>query len=207
MNKILSILVVFVIIVMGFFIYTTFMGPSVTEEKTVDDGYEEIISLFEKNDVNYQNAKSLKFVYLDDDEKKVVWGDGKEKVSDLKKDLQDFYTNVPGFEGNDANQLKAISMLYLDVIDFSFREETRLKELNSLMQNISCDNQVMQDINKLFSDRYLDIYSVQLEADEFFYNFPTYFDPLEIDLDEEYNDWLLSQKVISDFEINCEEIA
>lgn len=187
-NLLLFVVIIAVLVVGYLYFFQNSLFLPVVEEKSIDLGYDEILSLFEKNDVNIENVQTLNMVYIDDDGV-INWVEKKSNLLSVKRDLISFKSNLNGYHSEDKSELEGVATIYIHAIDFAVTSEQRFNSIVSIIQgdNFNCSNlSVLSDLNNLVSWNYVDKYNLAAEVDDFAYNYDPYSEILTIDLDSEY---------------------
>lgn len=203
----LIIIIALVIVVVLGYIYLTQNQVSlpVIESKSINDGYEEFLVLFEKNDVNIDNIQLLNLVYSDENGI-INWIEKKDGLLNLKKDLVVFKGNLLEYSIEDRNELSALTDVYIKAIDYSFSSEQEIKSLNVLFKsgfNCSELNKVT-DLNRLIIQNYINLYDLAMDVDDFAYNYDPYSELILIELNDSYDYLLTVQEELNNVIIDCE---
>ncbi|MFA7133554.1 MAG: hypothetical protein WC122_01085 [archaeon] len=203
----LIIIIALVIVVVLGYIYLTQNQVSlpVIESKSINDGYEEFLVLFEKNDVNIDNIQLLNLVYSDENGI-INWIEKKDGLLNLKKDLVVFKGNLLEYSIEDRNELSALTDVYIKAIDYSFSSEQEIKSLNVLFKsgfNCSELNKVT-DLNRLIIQNYINLYDLAMDVDDFAYNYDPYSELILIELNDSYDYLLTVQEELNNVVIDCE---
>jgi hypothetical protein len=203
----LIIIIALVIVVVLGYIYLTQNQVSlpVIESKSINDGYEGFLVLFEKNDVNIDNIQLLNLVYSDENGI-INWIEKKDGLLNLKKDLVVFKGNLLEYSIEDRNELSALTDVYIKAIDYSFSSEQEIKSLNVLFKsgfNCSELNKVT-DLNRLIIQNYINLYDLAMDVDDFAYNYDPYSELILIELNDSYDYLLTVQEELNNVVIDCE---
>ncbi|HPM85780.1 MAG TPA: hypothetical protein PLI99_01650 [archaeon] len=203
----LIIIIALVIVVVLGYIYLTQNQVSlpVIESKSINDGYEEFLVLFEKNDVNIDNIQLLNLVYSDENGI-INWIEKKDGLLNLKNDLVVFKGNLLEYSIEDRNELSALTDVYIKAIDYSFSSEQEIKSLNVLFKsgfNCSELNKVT-DLNRLIIQNYINLYDLAMDVDDFAYNYDPYSELILIELNDSYDYLLTVQEELNNVVIDCE---
>jgi len=203
----LIIIIALVIVVVLGYIYLTQNQVSlpVIESKSINDGYEEFLVLFEKNDVNIDNIQLLNLVYSDENGI-INWIEKKDGLLNLKNDLVVFKGNLLEYSIEDRNELSALTDVYIKAIDYSFSSEQEIKSLNVLFKsgfNCSELNKVT-DLNRLIVQNYINLYDLAMDVDDFAYNYDPYSELILIELNDSYDYLLTVQEELNNVVIDCE---
>ncbi len=183
----LVVVIVLIIVVVAGYVYLT-QNSSLPESKSIDLGYGEILSVFERNDVNIENVQTLDMVYSDENGI-ITWVEKKSNLSKVKSDLTNFISNLNSYSSEDKVELDKVATIYIHAVDFAVLSEQRLNFIVSTVQknNFNCNNlSVLSDLNNAISWNYVDKYNLAAEVDDFAYNYDPYSEILSIDLDSEY---------------------
>lgn len=180
------ILVVAIVLLVGYYFYQGYLNlsyPSV-QKLTVDDGYLDLFSLFKKNDLDIENFQRLELVGMTPNGN-VEWVVEKNKVLRLRDDLVRFYSSASE-KYADFEELRDISGLYINIIDYSLRNEVRFKKISKIfsMDSVSCASflPIISDANKIAHEIYLDAYALDLMSLDFSLKYDLLSDPVVIDL-------------------------
>ncbi|MDD4128664.1 MAG: hypothetical protein PHY04_02930 [Candidatus ainarchaeum sp.] len=203
----LIIIIALVIVVVLGYIYLTQNQVSlpVIESKSINDGYEGFLVLFEKNDVNIDNIQLLNLVYSDENGI-INWIEKKDGLLNLKNDLVVFKGNLLEYSIEDRNELSALTDVYIKAIDYSFSSEQEIKSLNVLFKsgfNCSELNKVT-DLNRLIIQNYINLYDLAMDVDDFAYNYDPYSELILIELNDSYDYLLTVQEELNNVVIDCE---
>ncbi|MDD4467776.1 MAG: hypothetical protein PHF68_01345 [Candidatus ainarchaeum sp.] len=203
----LIIIIALVIVVVLGYIYLTQNQVSlpVIESKSINDGYEGFLVLFEKNDVNIDNIQLLNLVYSDENGI-INWIEKKDGLLNLKNDLVVFKGNLLEYSIEDRNELSALTDVYIKAIDYSFSSEQEIKSLNVLFKsgfNCSELNKVT-DLNRLIVQNYINLYDLAMDVDDFAYNYDPYSELILIELNDSYDYLLTVQEELNNVVIDCE---
>lgn len=203
-NLIIIVLLIIAVIV-GYIYFSQNALPLPSSElKSIDEGYDKFIELFEKNDVNIENVQLLNLVY--GDENGVInWIEKKNNLSNLKKDLVFFRDNLNNYSIEDKNELNALTNVYLKAIDYGFSTEQEISSTNTLFRSgFNCGElNKISDLNRLIVQNYINLYDLAMDVDDFAYNYDFYSELILIDLDSSYEYLLFVQEELSNIVVDC----
>jgi flagellar basal body-associated protein FliL len=185
-KNLIIVIALIIVIVLGYLVLSG--NFSLFESKSIDEGYVEILNIFERNDVNLENVQTLNMVYSDENGV-VNWIENKANLSKVKSDLGSFKNNLFGYSQTDKSELSSVATIYIHAIDFALASEQRLNKIVSIMANneLNCnDLSPLMDVNSSANSNYIDKYNLAAEVDDFAYNYDPYSEILTIDLDEDY---------------------
>ena len=204
-------LIIVIIIAGGYYLYqnnylSQYLPYSQTQTKmTLNDGYFDLQTIFEKNDVNIVHLQQLQAINITYDGT-VIWVEKKASLLGLKNDLTNFSKDAPA-KYSDSNELVAISNLYVDVIDYTFRNEARFNNISTVVSQsgLSCSNYgtMLVDINSAVNEIYVDAYALDLKSFAFGLNYDMLSDPVAVDLSAYYDEAAAVNSLIMDFDTYC----
>lgn len=206
----LGILIVVVLGVVGIFyfypIISNLFSPTPSVQKaSLDDGYKEIVSVFEKNGVLLSDLKDFNLVSVDDSGK-ASWSASETKVLSLRKDLLSFYDGANAkFSDKNAAELKAVSNLFIYTIDYSIKRKAILDQMSETATAFSCDSrEKMTDLNALALLAYKDAISLSEMNNAFRQKYNSNSNPIDVDLQKEYQDLVFIDSFVSEAIASCE---
>lgn len=208
------ILLLLIIIAAGYYLYSNnylnqfipgqFLQQSQTKI-TLNDGYFDLQVIFEKNDVNIIHLQQLQAVNISYDGA-IVWVEKKASLLSLKSDLVKFSKDAKA-KYADSNELVAISNLYIDIIDYSLRNESRFNKISAVVskEGLSCSNYgtMLVDINSSVNEIYVDAYALDLKSLAFSMNYDLLSDPVAVDLSAYYDETVVVNSLIMDIDTYC----
>ncbi len=199
----LGILLVVVIILIVAYFFVINQPSAESDLSSLENGYEELLNLFEKNDVNIEIVQEMNFFEVDFDKNLLVLAN-KSKLVLLKQDLEEFSGDLSRYSLESVSELKDISFIYISAINFATRNENNFQKVAKLLGRNDCSlNDEIQGLNLISLNLYKEIYELSLLSDAFAANHDPYAQPLYIDLESEYAMLLQVDNFVSGFETYC----
>jgi len=201
-------LVVVILIAAGYYLYTTggLPGLNFFKKVSLDDGYGEILNIFENNDVNIVNVQFLDMVNLSN-ANKIVWVEKKESLTKVKLQLTDFSSKIASrAESKEvSDELSAVADLYVSAIDFGIKNEVYLTDLSKgASKEFSCSDLTFIDSIPAKADKmYADVEALSNKNADFILNYDLYSSPLLIDLDAEQKFVDFSKELVAQAHAYC----
>jgi hypothetical protein len=186
----LIILIILVLVVVLALNYNALFGlipQEETEEEVIlteqeiilEEGYSDILEIFEENDVNITNVRNLETFYVDDSGE-MVYNESSEKLLKLSSDLEQFSIGVDSkYPVDEALQLGEAATILNDAVLFSLKSANLAYQKKDVdFDTISCEQkQIVVDAN---AQAYELFYNLADLADEVDYFNSTYDENSEI---------------------------
>jgi hypothetical protein len=161
------IVVVLIVLVLAFFYLPSLIPFQTTEKLTLDEGYDEIRTIFESNGVDIEEVRLVNILSVNEFGE-VVQSVSNEELKVVIGDLDKFIAEADS-KYDDSEELKDVASLLKGSIEYTINKSVLLDEFNLInLESFDCSNKnKLADLNRVVENNFYELADLVIYSLEF----------------------------------------